>query len=211
MRFPTFILSVAFATAAFAAPTTYQTIDFTNKSIESGTGMAGGGIVIISNTQDPDESTLIAYCDSGYTLSGTGTNAQCISTKSVIYYCDGGDKVVRFGAGKAVRHLCPTTEYQCRYNPANGVSVTLNSGWCNVDGTTYWWNGRKVSSSKYTKGEYVKTFNPQNCQYPYKRSHYKICGEALVHRPAKTSCPSGYNQEGDKCRKYRLPKYKSSN
>ena len=207
MRFPTFILSVAFATATFAAPITHQTIDFTNKSIESGTGAAGGGIVIISNTQNPDdakdESTLITYCDSGYTLSGTGTNAQCISTKSVIYYCDGGVK--------AVGNLCPTTERQCRYDSKNNVTTMRGSGWCHRNGTFYKWDGKGVSSGKYTKGEYVRTFGGGSCKGSYRKKVYQICGEVLVNKPAKMSCPRGYNQELDKCRKYRRPKYKSSN
>ena len=207
MRFPTFILSVAFATAAFAAPLTHQTIDFTNKSIASGTGAAGGGAVIISNTQNPDdakdESTLITYCDSGYTLSGTGTNAQCISTKSVIYSCNGGVK--------PVGNMCPTPEHQCRYNSNNMVSDKWGTGHCHSNGVFYTWDGKRVSKGKYTKGKMIRSYGGGGCKGSFRNTFYEICGEALVNKPANESCPSGYNKEGDKCRKYRLPKYKSSN
>lgn len=163
---------------------------------ETGTQNTGSGYVVAtSSSASVVAKTLVYYCQSGFTLGGSGESSYCLSSKQANYRCPTNTK--QQGS------FCVTERRECRFDRNNKISrVTSNSSNCGGGSPSYFWNGKEVPFSArgaYTEGVKKKSVSYGTCKGSITTSSFEICGMAVKKQNAAAYCSSGYKLSGTSC------------
>lgn len=115
-----------------------------------------------------------------------------VVSRSPIYYCPSG------WTKRGVQ--CERTVQQCRYDGANLVTQAGGNSTCPSIGTSYVWNGKRVTPSQgFRKGALKKHINWGGCKGTNWRKNYEICGPIKQTIRANMRCSPGYTPSGRNC------------